>query len=856
MQTTTTAYDSAISASVRKVKAKAELYSSSALAATYTESDKIINFDIQRVGEDGKFFGFGICHRLNLHLIDVQRQLNITTANSIKMSIGVGTDYVGFPTFNVSEVHRDEKTNELSITAYDALYPASEKTVNQLTLTKPYTIKNFCDAIGTLLGISVSGHTGFTLSYENGANFDGDETIREALDDVAEATQTIYYLDANNTLVFKQLDKDGSVVTSIDKAKYITLKSGIGHRLQTICSATELGDNVSESTTLVGSTQYVRDNAFWELREDIATLVHNALTAIGNISIDVFDCTWRGNPALEVGDKITLITKDNKTICSYLLNDTIKYDGSLSEQTMWKYDVNNQETESNPTTLGDVLNKTKATVDKVNRQITLLATDVENKIQNIQKAVKQVDVEYYLSTSSEAAIGGTWSTVAPAWESGKYMWSRTKVTYIDDTTSTSNETCIAGAKGEDGKDGADGAPGKDGTDGKDGAPGKDGTDGVSSYFFIRYSENANGNPMTTSPQTNTQYMGVATTTTNSAPTSYTDYTWSKIKGEDGTNGTPGASGTDGKTSYLHIKYSDDGLTFTANQGETIGKYIGTLVNFTEADSTTFSDYTWKKFVGEDGTDGKDGINGVDGKDGTDGRGITSVTTQYYVSSSETELADGEWIETQPEWEEGQYIWTRSKIIYNNPTSTEYTTAVCDAAWSQINAIQGQQKINTTDIAQLKVDKDSISASVSNITKTQTDLSNSMVDMQNTINEQNQSNAAQFETLTNKVDATMTSEQVQLAISSELSKGVSKVTTSTGFTFDNTGLTISRSDSEIDTNINEDGMSICKSNQEVLTADNTGVYAINLTANQYLIIGNNSRFGDYEVNRTGCFYIGD
>lgn len=697
MQTTTTAYDSAISASVRKVKAKAELYSSSALAATYTESDKIINFDIQRVGEDGKFFGFGICHRLNLHLIDVQRQLNITTANSIKMSIGVGADYVGFPTFNVSEVHRDEKTNELSITAYDALYPASEKTVNQLTLTKPYTIKDFCDAIGILLGVSVSGHTGFTLSYENGANFDGDETIREALDDVAEATQTIYYLNANNTLVFKQLDKDGSAVTSIDKAKYITLKSGIGHRLQTICSATELGDNVSESTTLVGSTQYVRDNAFWELREDIATLVHNALTTIGNISIDVFDCTWRGNPALEVGDKITLITKDNKTICSYLLNDTIKYDGSLSEQTMWKYDVNNQETESNPTTLGDVLNKTKATVDKVSRQITLLATDVENKIQNIQKAVKQVDVEYYLSNSSEAAIGGTWSTIAPAWESGKYMWSRTKVTYIDDTTSTSNETCIAGAKG------ADGAP---------------------------------------------------------------------------------------------------------------------------------------------------------GKDGTDGRGITSVTTQYYVSSSETELADGEWIETQPVWEEGQYIWTRSKIIYNNPTSTEYTTAVCDAAWSQINKIQGQQKINTTDIAQLKVDKDSINASVSNITKTQTDLSNSMVDMQNTINEQNQSNAAQFETLTNKVDATMTSEQVQLAISSELSKGVSKVTTSTGFTFDNTGLTISRSDSEIDTNINEDGMSICKSNQEVLTADNTGVYAINLTANQYLIIGTNSRFGDYEVNRTGCFYIGD
>ena len=52
----------------------------------------------------------------------------------------------------------------------------------------------------------------------------------------------------------------------------------------------ELGDNVSESTTQIGSTQYVRDNAFWELRDDIGTLVHNAITAIGDITIDIFDC--------------------------------------------------------------------------------------------------------------------------------------------------------------------------------------------------------------------------------------------------------------------------------------------------------------------------------------------------------------------------------------------------------------------------------------------------------------------------------------------------------------------------------------------------------------------------------------
>lgn len=852
MLATTSAYNSAISASVRRIKSKVELYNGSTLVATYTQADKVISFDIQRVGEDGKFFGFGICHRLNVHLIDVQRELDISTANTIKISLGAElpdgtTEYKIYPTFQVSEVHRNENTNELSVTAYDTIYKASEHAVSELVLTKPYTIKQFVEACASVLGVSVTGHTNFILSYPNGANFDGTETLREALDDVAEATQTIYFLDSNNKLCFKQLDKSGNAVISIDKSKYMTLKSGVGHRLQTICMCTELGDNVSESTTLVGSTQYVRDNAFWELRDDIAALVHNAITTIGNISIDVFDCTWRGNPALEVGDKITLTTKDNKALTAYLLNDTIKYDGSLSEKTQWKYDANSTETESNPTSLGDAIKQTYARVDKQEKQITLLASEMNSQTQAIKKTVKQVDVEYYLSTSTTSATGGSWSTTAPEWEADKYMWSRQKVTYTDGTSITRNETCIAGAKGADGKDGVDG---KDGTDGIAGKDGKNGKDGVSSYFFIRYSENENGNPMTTSPQTNTQYMGVATTTTNSAPTSYSDYTWSKIKGADGNNGAAGAAGADGKTSYLHIKYSDDGLTFTSNQGETIGKYIGTLVDFIESDSTTFSDYTWKKFVGEDGTDGKDGING---NDGADGRGITSVTTEYYISTSQTELAGGSWSASQPAWEEGKYIWTRSKIVYNNPTTTEYTTAVCDAAWAQINAITGQQKTNTTDISQLKVEKNNISASVATIVEKQSDIDSTIVDMQKGIGEQNQSNAAQFESLTNKVNATMTSEQVQLAISTEVAKGASKVTTSTGFKFDDSGLTISKTNSEMSTTIDEDGMSIYKGSEEVLTADNTGVDAKNLHATTYLIIGTNSRFEDYG-SRTGCFWI--
>lgn len=116
------------------------------------------------------------------------------------------------------------------------------------------------------------------------------------------------------------------------------------------------------------------------------------------------------------------------------------------------------------------------------------------------------------------------------------------------------------------------------------------------FFYIRYSANADGSGMTAAPVDDTEYMGTCSTNTETAPTDPAAYTWVKVKGNDGKAGATGAKGDDGKTSYLHIKYSDDGETFTADDGETLGAWIGTLVDFTEADSLTFSDYTWKKFT--------------------------------------------------------------------------------------------------------------------------------------------------------------------------------------------------------------------------------------------------------------------
>lgn len=84
-------------------------------------------------------------------------------------------------------------------------------------------------------------------------------------------------------------------------------------------------------------------------------------------------------------------------------------------------------------------------------------------------------------------------------------------------------------------------------------------------------------------------------------------------------------------------------------------------------------------------------------------------------------------------------------------------------------------------------------------------------------------------------------------------GVSSVKTEIA-TLDRNGLTVSQDGSEMETNINHDGMLIRKNGQTVLTANNQGVDAQNLHATTYLIVGNNSRFEDWG-NYTACFWIG-
>lgn len=255
-----------------------------------------------------------------------------------------------------------------------------------------------------------------------------------------------------------------------------------------------------------------------------------------------------------------------------------------------------------------------------------------------------------------------------------YIGQYTDYTQADSTDATKYTwTKIKGEQGERGPQGVPGLQGVQGPQGEQGIPGPAGAEGPAgqpAYFHIKYSSVANptsSNQMTETPST---YIGTYVDSTQADSTDPKKYTWSRFQGAQGTQGIPGTNGTNGKTSYLHIKYSNDGgKTFTGNSGEDVGTYIGTCVDYNQSDPTSVGSYKWAKIKGE---------NGQDGSDGQDGVGIKSVTKYYLASEKSTGIttsSSGWTTAIQTMTETKKYLWSYEIIAYTDGASTKTTPVI-------------------------------------------------------------------------------------------------------------------------------------------------------------------------------------
>lgn len=93
------------------------------------------------------------------------------------------------------------------------------------------------------------------------------------------------------------------------------------------------------------------------------------------------------------------------------------------------------------------------------------------------RGISSVVEQYYVSTSPTSLTGGAWSPNRPAWVDGKYIWTRSVITYTDNTTHITEPICVTGFKGATGQKGDTGEAGAKGDKGETGAKGDAGSRG-------------------------------------------------------------------------------------------------------------------------------------------------------------------------------------------------------------------------------------------------------------------------------------------------------------------------------------------------------------------------------------------
>ena len=354
-----------------------------------------------------------------------------------------------------------------------------------------------------------------------------------------------------------------------------------------------------------------------------------------------------------------LINKNKVYTCSISTNNGIIFKNGIGSTTLTAYAYDNGV---------DVADKLQFRWSKdgtefyVGKSVTVNATDVDTKAVYSFEAMENGIKRGYYEVTIADLVGG---------EDGK-----------DGEQGPQGEK---GEQGEQGPPGPQGAPGLDGIQGPkgdQGIPGKDGKDGKTQYTHIAYANSADGRTDFSVSDSNREYIGMYVDFAQNDSADPTKYAWSKIKGTDGAIGTPGKPGADGKTPYLHIAYANsaDGKTGFSTTDGTNKLYIGQYTDYTQADSTDATKYTWTKIKGEQGERGLQGLQGEKGEQGIPGTAGANGKTSYFhikYSSVAKPTTFSQMTETP-----SAYIGTYVDFVQEDSTDPARYT------WSQFKGSQG------------------------------------------------------------------------------------------------------------------------------------------------------------------------
>lgn len=448
-----------------------------------------------------------------------QVEITVKNANEIKdkdinfqygLFIKNKFEYIDLGNYFIKDVEDSKKKDEIKVTGYDRMIRFM-KTFKQseLQLTYPCKMLKLVQKICEVCGVELYSTDFYNADLDVKEDFFTAQqlTYRDVLEKIAQSTLTTIFIEDNKLNLYKV---NSMSTEKIDKSFLtdLTIKEKFGPVNALVLGRGDVEDNIEET-----DEKSIKQNGRCEIRFDEnefiefqrKKVIKGMFEQIKGLEYYSFEASdvgvmWlKPCACIELGDKEDSFYKSYYLKANVTINTGISSDieAELLEATNTEYKVTTKEekktlkverlAKKNEGKIQDLVEEVgdrsekKTSITQDINGITQSVSEVEKKVENVENtantakdtaenlqntSISKVEVKYALSDSSTDPPTTGWSTTAPEWTDGKFMWQKTTTTYANNKTVDSSPTCLTGATGQTGEQGKQGESGKDGATGK------------------------------------------------------------------------------------------------------------------------------------------------------------------------------------------------------------------------------------------------------------------------------------------------------------------------------------------------------------------------------------------------------
>lgn len=408
MKNASAAFMSAMASPSRMIRGKVVVVDGG-LTSEYGYANKLQSIEQEVSAVKGKMFGAVVSYKSTIKLIDVKNVVQVNVGAKASPHIGLVDELLPMTPVYISSNTFDEVKGIRTLIGEDAIGFTDKYIWNDIKgdLGDTFIIQDVFAAIASKIGTEfmITGELPNINAVYTKATFNvnGDETLRQILTAAAEATGAIVFINGNGKMEIKMLSN--TIALAIDKNTQFNLSTEPSSSLSGIISINELNDMISVGNN-ISYVSVISVNPFIDPTDDSSQgKLQNLFVKCQGNTFYPYKLKWRGNPALEIGDKIRLTLRDGSTIDTWYLGEKIKYTGGMSAESSWEADES-EKPEVGSQTISDTTRRTMAKVDKANQKITLLTEASGEQGQKISQLEVSLDgIRTEVSEVSNTANG-------------------------------------------------------------------------------------------------------------------------------------------------------------------------------------------------------------------------------------------------------------------------------------------------------------------------------------------------------------------------------------------------------------------------------------------------------------------